>query len=131
VLGRDGRLPVPLPVLVPELPVQLIHQDDVGSALLQCVVGAGPPGAYNIAADDLMTVAEVVRELGLFVIPLPAGPAHGLARALARLPALPTVAGWVEAASHPAVMDTTRAKNELGWTPRHSAREALRETFRA
>jgi nucleoside-diphosphate-sugar epimerase len=131
VLGQDGRLPVPLPALVPDLPVQFIHQDDVGTALLQCVVGAGPPGAYNIAAEDLMTAAEVARELGLFVVPLPAGPVHGVARALARLPALPSVAEWVEAASHPAVMDTTRARTELGWAPRHSAREALRETFRA
>jgi nucleoside-diphosphate-sugar epimerase len=49
---------------------------------------------------------------------------------LARLPLLPSVAEWVEAASHPAVMDTTRARTELGWTPRHTAREALRATLR-
>jgi nucleoside-diphosphate-sugar epimerase len=131
LLGEDGRLPMPLPALVPDLPIQFIHQDDVGAALLQCVVGAGPPGAYNIAADDLLTAADVAQELGLLAVPLPAGPVHGVARALARLPWLPSVVEWVEAASHPAVMDTTRAKTELGWTPRHSAREALRETFRA
>jgi nucleoside-diphosphate-sugar epimerase len=131
VLGPDGRVPVPLPVLVPDVPVQLIHQDDVGSALLQCVVGAGPPGAYNIAADDLLTAVDIARELGLLAVPLPAGPAHATARALARLPLLPAVAGWVEAMSHPAVMDTTRARTELGWRPRHSAREALRDTVRA
>jgi nucleoside-diphosphate-sugar epimerase len=78
-----------------------------------------------------MTAADIARELGLFVVPLPAGPVQGVARALARLPALPSVAEWVEAASHPAVMDTTRARTELGWAPRHSAREALRETFRS
>jgi nucleoside-diphosphate-sugar epimerase len=131
VLGADGRLPVPLPALVPDLPIQFIHQDDVGQALLQCVVAAGPPGAYNIAADDVLTAADVARELGLLVVPLPAGPSHAVARALARLPLLPSAAGWVEAASHPAVMDTTRARTELGWTPRHSAREALRDTLRA
>jgi nucleoside-diphosphate-sugar epimerase len=36
----------------------------------------------------------------------------------------------VEAISHPAVMDTTRARTELGWTPRYSALEALRDTLR-
>ncbi len=47
VLGRDGRLPVPLPVLVPDLPIQFIHQDDVGQALLQCVVGGRTAGGLQ------------------------------------------------------------------------------------
>ena len=130
VLGEGGRLPVPLPVLVPDLPIQFIHQDDVGSALLQCVVAAGPPGAYNIAADDVLSALDVARELGVLPVPLPAGPTHAAARALARLPLLPSAAEWIEAASHPAVMDTSRARTELGWTPRFTAIEALRATFR-
>ena len=62
--GRVGRLPLPLPALVPALPLQLIHEDDVGQALLLCTVGAGPPGAYNIAGDGVLTTADVARELG-------------------------------------------------------------------
>src|SRR3954452_19739620 len=34
------RFPIPLPALAPDLPVQLIHEEDVGSAFLQCIVGA-------------------------------------------------------------------------------------------
>ena len=34
--------------------------------------------------------------------------------AVAALPFLPPIAQWVETASHPAIMDTTRAKRELG-----------------
>ena len=128
--GRAGRLPVPLPVLVPALPLQFVHEDDMGQALLQCVVAAGPPGAYNIAADGILTAADVARELGLLPLPLPAGPAQLAARAVAALPFLPPAAQWVEAASHPAIMDTTRAKKELGWAPRFTALEALRDTVR-
>lgn len=128
--GRFSRMPVPVPVLVPALPLQLVHEDDVGRALLQCVVAAGPPGAYNIAADGIITAADLAREVGLVPLPLPANPAHVAARALAALPFLPPVAGWVEAASHPAIMDTTRAKQELGWAPRLSALETLRDTLR-
>jgi nucleoside-diphosphate-sugar epimerase len=131
VLGEEGKLPVPLPALVPDLPMQFIHQDDVGRALLQCVVAAGPPGAYNIAADDVVSALDVARVLGLVPVSLPAGPTYAAARALSRLPLLPSVAEWVEAASHPAVMDTTRARTELGWTPRFTALEALRATFHA
>jgi len=124
------RTPVPLPVLLPDLELQLIHEEDVGLALLQCVVAAGPPGAYNIAADDVVGLHDVARELGMMPLPVPTRPTRAGARLLARAPRLPQVAEWVEAASHPALMDTTRARTELGWEPQWSAIEALRDTVR-
>jgi nucleoside-diphosphate-sugar epimerase len=124
-----GRLPG-LPALVPDLPLQLIHQEDVAEALRLCVVGAGAPGAYNIAADDVVTFVDVARELGLRAVPLPGGPVASLARAVTKLPYLPSGAQWVEVLSHPAIMDTTKAKTQLGWKPRHSAIESLRSTVR-
>jgi nucleoside-diphosphate-sugar epimerase len=127
--ARAGRVPR-LPVLLPSMPFQCVHEEDLGDALLRCVVAAGPPGAYNVAADGILTSADVAREFGLLPLPLPAGPARRAARAVAALPFLPPAAQWIEAASHPAIMNTTRAKNELGWTPRYSALEALRDTLR-
>jgi nucleoside-diphosphate-sugar epimerase len=117
------------PVLAPELPVQLVHEDDVGQALLQCVVAAGPPGAYNIAADGLVTPGMFARELGLHPLSVPGPWVQATARAVAALPFLPPVAQWVEAASHPAIMDTARARTELDWAPRFSAIETLRDTL--
>jgi nucleoside-diphosphate-sugar epimerase len=128
--GGFRRLPVPVPVLAPDLPFQFIHEDDVGQALLRCVVGEGPPGAYNIAGDGVLTLADVARELGAIPIKLPARPAQVAARALAHVPFLPSAAEWVEAASHPAIMDTAKAKSELGWSPRYTGVEALRATLR-
>jgi nucleoside-diphosphate-sugar epimerase len=119
-----------LPALVPDLPLQVIHQDDVAEALRLCVVGTGAPGAYNIAADDVITFVDIARALGLRAGRLPGGPVASLARAVAQLPYLPSAAQWVEAISHPAIMDTTKAKTQLGWTPRHTATESLRSTFR-
>jgi nucleoside-diphosphate-sugar epimerase len=104
----------------------------VGRAFLRCIVAAGPPGAYNIAADGVMTGAEIARELGLAPLPVPASVVHaaaGAAAALPRPPFTPPAAEWVEAASHPAIMDTTKAREELGWQPRYSAVEALRATL--
>jgi nucleoside-diphosphate-sugar epimerase len=135
-LGALARAPArwagrtPLPVLAPELPVQLVHEEDVGQALLLCVVAAGPPGAYNIAADGVVTVGTLARELGMLPMPVPARATQAAARAVAALPFLPPVAQWVEAASHPAIMDATRAKKELGWVPRYTALETLRDTLR-
>lgn len=127
---QAGRLRVPVPVLVPVLPLQLVHEEDVGRALRQCVVAAGPPGAYNIAGDGVVSTADIARELGLLPVPLPAGPAQLAARTVAALPFLPPVAGWVEAATHPAIMDTTRARQQLGWAPRFTGLGALRATLR-
>ena len=121
------RLPA-VPALVPDLPVQLIHQHDVATALLQCVVGAGPAGAYNIAADDVLSLVDVAREAGLRPVPVPGAPVAAAARAASKLP-LPPTAQWVEALSHPAIMDTTKARIDLGWTPQYSAMDALRATF--
>ncbi|SEL99436.1 Nucleoside-diphosphate-sugar epimerase [Blastococcus sp. DSM 46786] len=130
LFGRPRRLPVPVPLLVPQHPLQFVHQDDVGQALLLCVLGAGPPGAYNIAGEGVLTAADVAREFGALAIPLPAAPAQAAARAFSRLPFLPPAAEWIEAAGRPAIMDTTRAREELGWRPRYTGLEALRDTLR-
>jgi nucleoside-diphosphate-sugar epimerase len=128
-----GRSPVPIPVPVPRgLPFQLIHQDDVGQALLLCIVGAGPPGAYNIAGDGTLTAAQAAREAGLTPVPvLPERLVRRAAKAVAGIPGAPPAVEWAEAVSHPAIMDTTRARTELGWAPRYSAVEALRDTLRS
>jgi nucleoside-diphosphate-sugar epimerase len=128
--GRAGRLPLPLPVLVPALPLQFVHEEDLGQAFLLATVAAGPPGPYNVAADGILTAADVAREFGLVPLPLPPGPAQFAAQAMAALPFLPPAAQWVEAASHPVIVDTTRAKEQLGWIPRYTALEALRDTIR-
>lgn len=135
LLARQARrlaspVPVRVPVLVPVLPLQLVHEQDVGRALLQCVLAAGPPGAYNIAADGIVYTTDIVRELGLLPLPLPGGPVQAAARALTALPFLPPAAGWAEAASHPAIMDTTRARQQLGWVPRFTGIGALRSALR-
>jgi nucleoside-diphosphate-sugar epimerase len=109
--------------------MQLIHQDDVAEALRLCVIGAGPPGAYNIAADDVVNGVDVLRELGFLPLAVPGKPVAAVARAISSLPFLPSGMQWVEAMSHPAIMDTSKAKAELGWSPKHSAIESLRATL--
>ncbi len=130
LFGRPRRLPVPLPLLVPDHPLQLVHEEDVGRALQLCVVGAGPPGAYNIAGDGVLTAADVAREFGALPVPFPPAPAYWAARAVARLPFLPPAAEWVEAAGRPVIMDTAKAKAQLGWKPRYTGLEALRDAVR-
>jgi nucleoside-diphosphate-sugar epimerase len=130
--GLARRLPVSMPVLVSDFPLQVIHEDDVGSALLQCVVGAGPPGAYNLAADGVLTAADMARELGLRPVIIGSGVLQRAARRVAGLPlpsVVPPLVSWAEAVSHPALVDAGKAKRDLGWAPRFTAIEALRATL--
>jgi len=131
-LELANRAPVPVPIPAPDLPMQFIHEEDVGQALLRCVVADGPSGAYNIAGDGIVTAADVVRELGLTPLTIPGGLIQSAARAASQIPLpsfAPPATEWVEAASHPAIMDTTKAKRELGWEPRYTGLEALRATL--
>jgi nucleoside-diphosphate-sugar epimerase len=125
------KLPFGLPAPVPDMPLQFIHEDDVGLAFLQCIVAAGPPGVYNITAPDVLSVADVARELGIAPLPIPGRVVRPIARALASIP-LPSFAPpsveWLEAGAHPAIMDATKAREELGWAPTYSGLEALRAT---
>ena len=127
-----GRLPVPLPAPVPSLPVQFIHEDDVGQAFLLCILGEGAPGVYNITGDGVVTGSQLAREVGLTPLPVPGRVVQTGARALASVPTpsfLPPALEWIEALSHPSIMDASKAKRELGWRPRYSSLGALRATL--
>ncbi len=124
------RLRVPIPAPVAALPLQFIHEQDVGEALRLCVVGAGPPGAYNIAGDGVLTAIDVAREAGLLPVSVPRNPVQAAAGLLAALPFAPPQVGWAEAISSPAIIDSGKARRELGWSPRYTGLEALRETLR-
>lgn len=123
------RLPIPVPGFVPDIPLQFIHEDDVGRALVQCVIAAGPPGAYNIAGEGVLSLPEVAREFNVIPIPISSRLTYAGARLISRLP-LPSFGEWVEAFSHPAIMDTTRALEQLGWKPQFTGLEALRDTLK-
>jgi nucleoside-diphosphate-sugar epimerase len=122
-------LPVALPIPVPRLPMQFIHEADVAEAFRLCILGRGPAGTYNITGDGVLTADELARELGLAPLPAPSAPVQTAARAVARIPFAPPLAEWAEAASHPAIMDASKAKRELGWSPRYTSLEALREAL--
>ena len=125
--GLIGRMP--LPVVALPVPIQFIHEEDVGQAFLLCIVGAGAPGVYNITGDGVLTGAQLVRELGLTPIPAPSRLVRVAARAVAAVPYAPPFTEWAEAFTHPAIMDSSKARQELGWRPRYSSLEALRDTL--
>ena len=127
-----GAVPGLRPVLPdPGVPFQLVHHDDVAVALRAGVLGRGEPGAYNLAGDGTITMADVARELGYYSVPVPDVAVGATAEVLARLPLVPDEASWIEAVRRPTLMDTTRARRLLRWRPRWDAEETLHATVAA
>jgi nucleoside-diphosphate-sugar epimerase len=127
----DG-VPILKPVLPdPGIPFQLVHHDDVATALRAAVLGRGAGGPYNIAGSGQLTVAQLAEELGWYTIPVPDLAVDAVAEMVGRLGFLPAQAQWVSAFREPVIMDTSRARRELRWRPRHDALHTLRETIAA
>jgi ferritin-like metal-binding protein YciE/nucleoside-diphosphate-sugar epimerase len=118
--------------LVPALPrvqglrFQAVHSRDVGQAYLRAVL-ADVHGAFNIAAEPPLGPPQLASMLEARTFPVPAGLVRGLADATWRLRLQPTPPGWLDMALAVPLMSSARARRELGWKPRHSAAEALRE----
>jgi UDP-glucose 4-epimerase len=107
---------------------QLVHHDDVATALRAGVLGRGEPGAYNIAADGEVTVGDLADALGYHTVPMPRLAVEAASEVVARLPFLPEEAAWVEALRRPVLMDTSKARRLLKWRPRYDAIQTLQLT---
>jgi nucleoside-diphosphate-sugar epimerase len=125
-------VPVLKPVLPdPGVPFQLVHHDDVATALRAGVLGRGSPGVYNLAAPGELTVSDLAEALGWYSVPLPELALDATAEVLVRLPFLPPEAAWISALRQPMIMDAGKARRELRWRPRHDADDTLRQMIAA
>jgi UDP-glucose 4-epimerase len=111
----------------PRLVFQAVHSLDVGEAYRLAIVSDDAHGAYNVAADPVLDPPELARILGARTVPVPAKLLRAAADVTWRLRLQPTSPGWLDMGLAVPVMDTSRARNELGWNPRHSAADALLE----
>ncbi|HET9876987.1 MAG TPA: NAD-dependent epimerase/dehydratase family protein [Mycobacterium sp.] len=127
-LGRAVVTAIPMlkPVVPdPGLPLQLVHHDDVAAAIALAATAPAPPGAYNIAGEGLISVSEVAKALGGRPVRVPAAAASAASAVIARLPFVPSPLEWLHVARTSVVMDTTKAKTQLGWQPTYSSAETL------
>jgi nucleoside-diphosphate-sugar epimerase len=124
-----GRLPLVKPILPdPGLPIQLVHHDDVAAAMAAAIAGKGSPGAYNLAGEGEIGIGDIARAIGWRSVRVP-GPAAGLSAGIARrLRFASPQLDWATALRTPVLMDTAKARAELGWRPRFDAAETLLQT---
>jgi nucleoside-diphosphate-sugar epimerase len=111
---------------IPEnLIFQAVHGDDVAEAYWR-VIDQRASGAFNVAAEPVLTPQELARIVGARrILPIPVGLLRGVVQLSWRLRIQPTDPGWIDMAAGAPVMDTSRARRELGWEPKTSSIDAV------
>jgi UDP-glucose 4-epimerase len=117
---------IPLVPSAPRLRFQAVHSLDVGEAF-RLALHAEVRGAFNLAADPVLDGPELGRLLGARPVRVHTGVLRAAADLTWRVRLQPTPSGWVDLALAVPIMDTARARSELGWAPRHSSGDALLE----
>lgn len=124
-LARPGNVP-----FVPDLPglrFQAVHADDVADAYRRAIVDESARGAFNVAADPVLDADVLARALSARKVPVSIAVARAGMAATWRLRLQPTPPGWLDMGLSVPLMDTARARTELGWVPRHSSVAAVLE----
>jgi UDP-glucose 4-epimerase len=123
-LIRPGFLPV-----VPELPglrFQLLHTADAAQAYRLATLRE-VRGAFNIAADPVVDAAMLAELFGARTVRLPRTPVRAAVWLAWHLHGIPASPYLFDAFLHLPLMDTGRARTELGWYPQYTSRQALEE----
>ncbi|MCO6006484.1 SDR family oxidoreductase [Actinoallomurus purpureus] len=123
------NLPAGLLPIVPDIPglrFQALHTADVAEAYRLAALGDAR-GAFNVAAEPVVGTAELAELLGARPVRVPASLVRGVIWAGWHLNLVPASPGLFDAVLRLPIMDIGRARRELGWSPRHSSLDALRE----
>lgn len=107
-----------------EVPVQILWEDDAADAVVRAVTRQAE-GIFNLGAEPVWSMRRMALHGRRWGIPVPPGlirALHPLAWRLTRHAGDP---GWVQGLDGALQMDCSRAREQLGWTPRVSTPECL------
>lgn len=123
-LVRPEHLPV-----VPDLPgmrIQALHTDDAAEAICTAVMST-VHGAFNLAAEPVIDASVLAGMFGARTVRVPAAVVRAGLSAAWRTHLVPASPHLFDAVLRLPLLDSGRAREELGWYPRHSATDAIRE----
>ncbi|WP_436748999.1 NAD-dependent epimerase/dehydratase family protein [Streptomyces sp. URMC 129] len=124
--GRAVPRPLRVVPSVPRLRFQALHRDDAADAFHRAVLQP-VHGPFNLAADPVVDAELVAQLTGARTFRVPCRAARAAVELAWRSRLLPTSPDMFDAVLALPLMDTTRARLELGWIPRHSVTDALTE----
>ena len=121
---------IPIVPAIERLRFQAVHSLDIGEAYRSAVLGDAR-GAFNVAADPVLDPPELGRLLNAKPVAVPPRVLRAAVDASWKLRLQPTPPGWLDLALGVPLMDSSRARDELGWAPTRTAGEALLELIDA
>jgi UDP-glucose 4-epimerase len=111
-------------------PFVFVWVDDVAAAMARASTD-GPAGAFNVAGDGSMTVAEIASRLGKPVLTVPAALLATILRVGRMLRLTEHGPEKVPFLRYRPVLANDRLKREFGFTPARTSREAFEEYLAA
>lgn len=120
-LGLIGRRRLPVVPDIAGLTLQVVHAADVAAAFM-AALHADVAGAFNLAAEPVVTPKDIAELLGARTVPVPTALMRSIVRVTFALRLQPTSTGWFDLGMGAPTMDTTAARSALGWSPVLDAR---------
>lgn len=114
VLGFDARL-------------QLLHEDDAVAALVRAALDErdGGAGTINVGGDGVVLLSQAIRRAGRVPVPVPSRTVDPVGSLVRRLGAADFSPEQMRLLNFGRVVDTARMRDELGFEPAYSTRDAL------
>jgi UDP-glucose 4-epimerase len=104
--------------------LQFLHEDDAVEALYRAV-REDHPGVYNVAADGVALLSQAIRLLGRASVPVILPLVAPLASLVRRLGVVDFPTDQLRFLLYGRVADITKLREQFGYRPRFSTREAL------
>ncbi len=120
------RLPVVPTVLGFDPRLQFLHQDDL-LGVLQHAVTDGPAGTFNVAGDGVLVLSQAIRRMQRPSVSLPAFAVGSLGSVLRQARLADFSPEQLSFLTYGRGIDTTRMRQELGFTPRFTTAEAFED----
>jgi UDP-glucose 4-epimerase len=116
VVGHDARL-------------QLLHEQDALGALERATM-AGRAGTYNIGAPGIIMMSQAIRRAGRIPLPVPRVGLWAVDSLVRATRYTELDREQLDYLSYGRVMDTSRMRNDLGYSPKWSTAEAFDDYVR-
>jgi UDP-glucose 4-epimerase len=123
-LVRYLRLPVAPTVFGFDPRVQLLHADDA-LEVLRIAAMSERSGTVNVGGLGVLLLSQMIRRAGRVPVPVPLPAAQLVGRALRRTGAVDFSPEQVRLLEFGRVVDTTRLREDFGYTPRYTTVEAF------
>ncbi len=126
--GRLARRSlIPFVPRMENLAGQVIHTSDIADGYRRLIVNPEARGPYNFAGEPPLDSHALSQLLGAREVPVPASLTRALVGLSWRARLQPVSPDWLDIGLGVPVMNTAKAKTELGWSPQVPAGDVLLE----